>query len=681
MHITLTNTPGRCLSLLCLLLLWLTAAAQTQQCTAAGQTPATAINVCGRVTFVQPAPGVCSNGRVYIPGCVSNSDNNPHWYKITCYTAGTLGFIITPSAAGYEDYDWQLFDITNHNPGAVYTDSTLFVSGNWSGGYAPTGTNSTATKNMACGSGPFDIDNTFSKMPVLKKDHIYLLMVSHANPQSTDGYTLNFNDGTAVITDTTQGPPALQSALPGCAGNTIVLKANKKLLCSSVAANGSDFVINPPLATVTAAASLNCSTTGTDSILLTLSKSLPTGSYTITVKKGTDGNTVTDNCSNEMLPGSNTTFSIVPPKPVDMDSLVTPGCKPQELTLVFKKNINCASVAADGSDFTIAGPQAVQVTSAQGNCSNGLSNVINIQLSSPITIQGLYTITLHKGSDANTIIDECNNEVPAGQQLLFSTPGTVSAAFSIVITQACTGADTLRAIINNTTNITSHIWQFNDGYTDTATPAKRLYTTAGNNNVKLTVSNGTCSDTAAATFTIKPKLAASFTVPALLCPGQPAAFINTTTGIATIYRWYFGNGDSSHLFTPQPITYPVSATDALYSIKLIAANSTPCADSMQTTITVLANCPIAVATAFTPNGDNINDYLYPLNAYHITTLRFSVFNRWGQLVFQSNNISSKWDGTFKGIPQPTGVYIWRLSYISTASQKQYVQNGTTVLIR
>jgi len=87
-----------------------------------------------------------------------------------------------------------------------------------------------------------------------------------------------------------------------------------------------------------------------------------------------------------------------------------------------------------------------------------------------------------------------------------------------------------------------------------------------------------------------------------------------------------------------------------------------------------------VPSAFTPNGDGLNDYLYPLNAYEATNLLFRVFDRSGQLVFETKDWTKKWDGTVKGIKQATDVYVWMLEYTDVKGKK-ISQKGTTVLIR
>src|SRR5690242_19715455 len=105
-----------------------------QACTALGQNPGTAFPVCGISVFSQSVVPVCGIHSIPVAchDSASYMDKNPFWYKFTCFTSGTLGFVITPNDLG-DDYDWQLFDITGHNPEGVYTNLALFVGANWSG--------------------------------------------------------------------------------------------------------------------------------------------------------------------------------------------------------------------------------------------------------------------------------------------------------------------------------------------------------------------------------------------------------------------------------------------------------------------------------------------------------------------------------------------------------------------
>jgi len=104
--------------------LYLPAALQAQfsACTTLGQTPATAFPVCGSDTFAQKTVPACVNGNIPVIKCsdpqaakITYQDLNPYWYKFTCFKAGTLQLTIIPNNLN-DDYDWQLFDVTNNRP-------------------------------------------------------------------------------------------------------------------------------------------------------------------------------------------------------------------------------------------------------------------------------------------------------------------------------------------------------------------------------------------------------------------------------------------------------------------------------------------------------------------------------------------------------------------------------------
>jgi gliding motility-associated-like protein len=147
------------------------------------------------------------------------------------------------------------------------------------------------------------------------------------------------------------------------------------------------------------------------------------------------------------------------------------------------------------------------------------------------------------------------------------------------------------------------------------------------------------------------------------------------------WAWNFGDGTSSNENQPPAHLYPDNSREMNYLVSLIVGNSLGCYDTSTLSIAKLQSCAIAVPGAFTPNGDGKNDYLYPLNAFQVSNLQFMIFNRLGQLIFQSRDASKKWDGTINGLPQPTGAYVWTLSYNDGASGKKIFLRGTSVLIR
>ncbi len=652
------------------------AEAQTT-CTALGQNPSTAFPVCGTSVFSQSTVPYC--GGRSVPGPCSTSadltDTNPFWYKFTCFYGGTLGFLITPVDL-QDDYDWQLFDVTGHNPNDIYTDISLFVSCNWSGNTGLTGASSAGRSLNNCAGTGYP---TFSSMPVLKLNHNYLLLVSHFTKfrASEKGYQLSFGGGTGSITDTL--PPALKSINSTCDATKMYIKTNKKMKCSSLAMDGSDFTISPAVATITSATSF-CDAFDMDSLELDLSNPLPVGNYTITIKNGSDGNTLLDNCGANIPVGNSLPLQILPLAPTPMDSLVTPKCAPQSLQLVFRKNILCNSVATDGSDFVVTGPTTVSVISAVPNCVNKGTRTINVNLSAPIVNGGTYQIILKKGNDGNTLLDECAQETPVGSSLSFTVKDTVSADFTYSINRGCR-YDSVYFKNAGTNGINQWLWQMDYNGTSTLQNPVSYFGSFGTKNIILKVSNGFCSDTVTKEVNLDNELKAVFETNNTLCPEDSASFKNQSIGNIVSYYWNFQNGNTSESENPYPQKYPILLAEHNYPVSLVVQNDLGCFDTAVNSIRVLKSCYIAVPNAFTPNGDGLNDFLYPLNAFKADNLDFKVYNRLGQLVFETKDWTQKWDGTIKSEPQDAGVYVWTLRYVLHDNGKHVFMKGSTILIR
>ena len=90
---------------------------------------------------------------------------------------------------------------------------------------------------------------------------------------------------------------------------------------------------------------------------------------------------------------------------------------------------------------------------------------------------------------------------------------------------------------------------------------------------------------------------------------------------------------------------------------------------------------VVFPNAFTPNGDGKNDIFRIPAAVPLTSIRFSVYNRWGRLVFSTNNNSSGWDGSLGNKPQPAGTYIWMVEYTDPLTRKPAMKKGLVELIR
>jgi gliding motility-associated-like protein len=114
-----------------------------------------------------------------------------------------------------------------------------------------------------------------------------------------------------------------------------------------------------------------------------------------------------------------------------------------------------------------------------------------------------------------------------------------------------------------------------------------------------------------------------------------------------------------------------------YILTYIDTNGCLVTDSV--TIYVDIDYVIEIPSIFTPNKDDLNDLIFPIRD-GIKDISFIIYNRWGQIVYETVSLNGGWDGTYKGDIQPVGVYLFKLeanSYNGKAINRQ----GTITLIR
>ena len=116
-----------------------------------------------------------------------------------------------------------------------------------------------------------------------------------------------------------------------------------------------------------------------------------------------------------------------------------------------------------------------------------------------------------------------------------------------------------------------------------------------------------------------------------------------------------------------------------YQVTVSAANS--CTASAGVLIPTDPSCSdVYFPNAFTPDGNGVNDRFGPLgNLGGISDYRFSVYNRWGEVVFHSKNPFEKWEGRFKGSRVDGNVFVWRAEY--KWKDEVVYRKGTVLLIR
>ena len=153
----------------------------------------------------------------------------------------------------------------------------------------------------------------------------------------------------------------------------------------------------------------------------------------------------------------------------------------------------------------------------------------------------------------------------------------------------------------------------------------------------------------------------------------PIQFQNLSTD-AISYQWEFGDGGQSTIVHPSNIY----AEPGFYTITLIATDEKGCTDTISRPLEVEEEWYIYIPNTFTPDGDRFNNF-FTASTYGIQTVAVTIFNRWGQLVFTSQDLNFKWDGTFNGEVVIDGTYTYKVSFTTNSRRNRTLVGHVNVL--
>jgi len=225
--------------------------------------------------------------------------------------------------------------------------------------------------------------------------------------------------------------------------------------------------------------------------------------------------------------------------------------------------------------------------------------------------------------------------------------------------------------------IVSYLWNFGNGNFSTAiNPNAQIYNTLGSYTVKLLVVPVACpmfADSTQQVISIVPPIAAVRYPPVNAIKNVISQLSARMIGIN--YSWLPTVGlNNSYIYNPE-FNY---SNDVDYRIKII--NSSGCITEDSLLVRVFEQVSVFVPKAFAPNGNGKNDVLRPILVKIPTINFFRVYNRWGQMIYQTNIIGEGWDGTFKGVAQPIETYSWVFEGIDYKGDKVRA-SGKSTLIR
>jgi len=238
------------------------------------------------------------------------------------------------------------------------------------------------------------------------------------------------------------------------------------------------------------------------------------------------------------------------------------------------------------------------------------------------------------------------------------------------------------AIFNNTSLAgQDFLWDFGDGTTSTEINPIHEYVNVGKYVVSLKVTDpNTCNivDSTSQEISVHPQPVADFSfAPVTPEVNKPTIFTNLSTGAAR-YAWLFGDGEQVLKNNADTVGHQYNTTGT-FEACLIAYNEFECTDTVCKPVQALINPLLDVPNAFTPGRFGRNGYI-TVTGFGISKMSWRIYNRWGKLVFDTQDRRAGWDGTYKGQLQPMDVYAYTLD-VEFFDGKKLRKTGDITLIR
>lgn len=335
--------------------------------------------------------------------------------------------------------------------------------------------------------------------------------------------------------------------------------------------------------------------------------------------------------------------------------------KPRRLNILPADTLICAGATVP-----------VQVTATAGYTFNWTptSGVSDSHIPEPLITPAqatTYTLTAAYPGCADT-----------AKTMTISVDTKLGSPFRIAGDRICMGQSILFVLPGADSTFKSYHWDFGNG-DDLRTAALRdsfrhAYDRAGVWPVTLQTQFRACPDTTYSDTVYVFAFPLVYLGPdtGICLGGSPVYLQNLASDTMQILSQSWSTGDTGTLLK---VKHPGS-----YKLTVAAA---PIGCSTTGEILVHKDCYIDIPNVFTPNNDGVNDYFFPrqLLSSSVTRFRMQVFNRWGQVVFETDRTDGRgWDGGFNGSPQPEGVYIYKLS-VEFINDRKEMYTGNITLLR
>ena len=395
-----------------------------------------------------------------------------------------------------------------------------------------------------------------------------------------------------------------------------------------------------------------------DTVLLTATPNLPNGSY----------NWITTNETPQSIsvhPQTTTTYSVSYTLNGCTSAISTSTVTVTPLPIITVPNI----IICEGATGTLT---------ATANVAGGTYTWSQGGTTASITEAPQSTTSY----DVSYTVNGCTSNTESATITVNPLP---NVSFSADTTSGC-----VPVVVNLSADTTgqqaSYTWSSNGGGGSVGANAQMNFSVGGCYDVTLTATLNGCSYSVTQPDMVcvqdYPQASFEANPPSFTESTQTLNFNNTSVG-ATGYVWNFGDGNVSNQEYPEHL---FQGTNDGYTITLIASTSMGCIDS--TSITVSANLGEVyyIPNSFTPDGDKYNQTFKPVVSTGISSDGYEmlIFNRWGEIMFESKNMNIGWDGSYgtEGLDCPSGTYTYKITFtLNGGLQEQSIVTGHVNLLR
>ena len=252
----------------------------------------------------------------------------------------------------------------------------------------------------------------------------------------------------------------------------------------------------------------------------------------------------------------------------------------------------------------------------------------------------------------------------------------------------------VEVLFNNHTNISqvaSCDWNFGNGvFSNNLDTVVVIYNSPGSYHVSLQVTNSDGCDNDTTYFNYIEIF--DYPVAGFISRPNPASilnpsvqFVDTSSSDVVYFDWTFYDSTNTMIgsdYVQNPTFNFSGIIEQQYYIQLYVENQNGCSDTVNGIQIVEGEYSFFLPNSFTPNGDGLNDSFFPVgDKVSIENYSFKIFNRWGELIFSTNDFNAKWDGTYQNNPLSSDAYIWKIDLLDISTGKEKNLKGYVLLSR